>query len=44
VMSSRRRRENITVMVDNMKPLRGFGPGRVHFSIDMFSLTGKAFI
>jgi hypothetical protein len=25
----------------NMKPLRGFGLGRLHFSIDMFSPSGK---
>jgi hypothetical protein len=29
---------------DNRKSLRGFGTGRMPFSIDMFSLTGKTFV
>ena len=29
--------------LNKMKPLRGFIPGKLHFSIDMLSLTGKTF-
>jgi hypothetical protein len=29
--------------LDNRKSLRGFGTGRMPFSIELFSLTGKTF-